>query len=513
MMLSVGDAAGMREADRYTIEDLGVPGIVLMENAATGLVEALQQGFPQAESILVLCGSGNNGGDGLAAARHLLIRGHEVRVLLFSDPAGLRGDAAANYGIARNFGVPMTMILEEDLQELQAALDSGGFDLIIDALMGTGLSRPLDGRYGEIAGLVNASGISCIAADVPSGLQASSSKIPGPVLHAEMTVTFGALKNCLLLPPASGLCGEIVLVDIGIPPSALEKSAELWLVEEEDVTLMLPRRPSEGHKGVFGHLLILAGSPGRAGAAIMAAQAAVVGGSGLVTVALPDSILDLVDAASPESMSFGLPSTEDGHVSGQGDLQSLLKNMKALVAGPGLGTGEGAERLLREVLASFEGPVLLDADAINIFAGVPGKLSEFSGPLLLSPHPGELARLLGRSPEEVVEDRLGAAREAAEKTNALIIAKSHRTIIADPSGQAWIIPTGDHHLGTGGSGDVLTGLVGAFLAQGCDSLRAAILGCWLHGRGGELGGEDYPAALPASRLPAYIAKAWKELED
>lgn len=511
-MLSIHDADEMREADRHTIEDLGLPGIVLMENAATGLVEAILDNWPEARSVLILCGPGNNGGDGLAAARHLMIRGMDVRVLLFADPEKLSGDALTNYRAAKNFGVVIQPIEGENLSALEGALDAGIFHIVVDSLMGTGLNRALGGRLAAAVDLINASGIPCLATDIPTGLQASSSAVPGPHIEAELTLTFGALKSCLCLPPACESCGDIGIADIGIPPQTLEKNCRLWWVEEEDISLMLPRRPASGHKGTFGHLLILAGAPGKAGAAVMAARAAVAGGSGLVTMAVPDSILQTVDGASLESLSFGLPSEENGSIAGPGKIGEILDRMSAIVAGPGLGLGDGAGQLLEDILEKSELPMLLDADALNLFAGRFEALNSYDAPLILSPHPGELARLLGSSVEEILADRLGAARQAAEASGATVIAKSYRTIIAEPGGEAWVIPAGDHHLGTGGSGDILSGLIGAFLAQGLDAVRAALLGCWLHGRAGELGGERFPAAVPASQLPEFIAQAWMECE-
>lgn len=512
-MLCIHDAEGMREADRLTIEDLRLPGIVLMENAAAGLVEALLEHAPHAESVLVLCGSGNNGGDGFAAARHLLNRGLSVKIFLFAEPENIQGDARINFEVAKKFGVPIEVIAGDDFGPLHEFLAVSAPDLIVDSLMGTGLSRPLGGRFARLVEIINNSGIGCVATDVPTGLYTSSSSIPGPVMNADLTVTFGGLKRCLALPPACKCCGDIVIVDIGIPPQILEKDCCLWWVESHDISLMLPQRPDSGHKGSFGHLLIAGGSPGKSGAVSMAAQAAVVGGSGLVTMAVPESILHEADLACSESMGFALPANQASEIDGAGEIDTILPRFSALVVGPGLGTGTGAQTLLHHLLQHKKLPLLLDADALNLMAGRLEELQNLDCPLVLTPHPGELARLLGTSTDEVLRDRLKAAREAAHLSGAVVVAKSHRTIIAEPSGQAWVIPTGDHHLGTGGSGDVLSGLIGAFLAQGLEPVRAAILGAWLHGRAGELGGEIYPAAVPASRLSEFIARAWMELDS
>ncbi len=512
-MLPVLDNDLMREADRHTISDLGVPGIVLMENAATGVVEALRQRFGDAQAVLVLCGSGNNGGDGLAVARHLVNGGQEVVVISLADESKLSGDAATNLKLARAFGVDVTLVEGDDLGALERALDEFAPDLVVDALLGTGLDRPLAGRYARAAAMIAASDLPVVAVDVPTGLNGSSDQLPGPVLSADLTVTFAALKRCHVLPPACLECGEVAVADIGIPPAALEKSCSLWLVEEEDAALMLPQRAVDSHKGHFGHLLVVAGAVGKGGAVAMAARSAVTVGTGLVTMAVPAPVLPVVDAACLEAMSFPLPTDDAGAVAGPEGLEAMLERMTAVAAGPGMGTGDGAAQTLRWLLEHWQGPLLLDADAINLLAGEPERLAGRDVPPVLTPHPGELGRLLGVSTKEVVADRLGAAREAARRAQAVVIAKSYRTVIADPEGEAWVNPTGDSHLASGGAGDVLTGTVAGFLAQGLQPVRAALVGCWLHGRAGELGGERFPAATPPSEAAALLADAWLELSQ
>ncbi len=510
-MIPVLDNEAMREADRYTIDDLGLPSLVLMENAATGVVEALRKGFPEAERVLVLCGSGNNGGDGLAAARHLANGGHQVEVLLFSDPEKLSTDAAVNYRLALAFGVPVEVIDGDRISRLDETLQQTPPDVVMDALLGTGIDRPLGRRLAEVVEKINGSGLPLVAVDVPTGLSGSSSTIPGTTLWADLTVTFAALKLCHVLPPASFRCGEVAVVDIGIPPAALEVHCEVRLLEREDAALLLPNRGSDSHKGRFGHLLLVAGAEGKGGAVAMAGRAAVVSGSGLVTMAVPQPAVSVVDGACLEAMTHPLASTSDGSVAGPEGLEDLLGRITAVSAGPGMGTGEGPVTTLEWILDNWVGALLLDADAINILAGQPERLAGRAQPPVLTPHAGELARLLDRSVDEVVADRLTAARDAASRAGAVVVAKGHRTIIADPDGGAWINPTGDEHLATGGSGDVLTGTISAFLAQGLEPLRAALAGCWLHGRAGELGDDVYPAAVPAGELPTYLAQAWREL--
>ena len=512
-MLPILDNDGIREADRHTIEDLGVPGMVLMENAATGVVDAIRDVFPDARRILILCGPGNNGGDGFAAARHLHNGGLDVQLCLLGDPAKLSPDAAANHRLAETFGVPMAVIEDDDLSLVEALMEDRPTDLVVDALLGTGTDRPLAGRYAAMADIVAASGLPVVAVDVPTGLNGSSSEIPGTHLPADLTVTFAALKICHALPPSCISCGEVAVVDIGIPPATIEAGSSLRMTETEDIALMLPARSPDDHKGRFGHLLIVAGSTGRGGAVAMAAKSAVVVGSGLVTMAVPEPVVPVVDAACLEAMTHSLFADDSGAIAGEKGLEDVLTRMTAIAAGPGLGTGEGASKVLTWLLDNWDGPLLLDADAINLLAGEPARLAGREIPTVLTPHPGELARLLGESTQDVVANRLGAAREAARRANAVVVAKGYGTIIAEPGGQAWVNPTGDVGLASGGSGDVLTGTIGGLLAQGVDPIRAALVGCWLHGRAGEIGGEIYPAAVPAGELPGLLADAWQELVD
>jgi NAD(P)H-hydrate epimerase len=512
-MLPVLDNEAMREADRHTIDDLGVPGIVLMENAATGVVDAIRERYPDAQQILILCGPGNNGGDGLAAARHLANGGHDVRVLLFGDEDRLSPDAATNYRLARAFGLDPVIVDGEDLSALDRSLDPSPPDLVVDALLGTGIDRPLGGRLATVATQVENTGLPVVAVDVPTGLRGSSAELPGPVLGAELTVTFAALKHCHVLPPASIECGDLVVVDIGIAPATLEAGCNLWWVEPDDVALMLPERPVDAHKGRFGHLLIVAGAVGRGGAVAMAANSAVVVGAGLVTMAVPEPVVPVVDAGCIEAMSHPLGVDASGCIAGPEGLEELLERATSIATGPGMGTGEGAAATLEWILDNWTGPLLLDADAINLLANNAERLEGRELPPVLTPHPGELARLLGSSTQEVVSDRLGAAREAARRSGSVVVAKGYRSIVAAPDGEAWVNPTGDSHLASGGSGDVLSGAIAALLGQGLDPIRCALVACWLHGRAGELGEDDYPAVTPASLQSQLLASAWQELED
>jgi hydroxyethylthiazole kinase-like uncharacterized protein yjeF len=510
-MLPILDNAAMREADRHTIETLGVPGIVLMENAARGIVETLCTRYPEAKRLLIVCGPGNNGGDGLAAARHLSNRGIGVEVVLIGDPARLSPDAATNLAIANALGIPVQVIEDGSNARLDRALAAGP-DLVVDALLGTGLDRPLGGRLATAVTHLNEAPCPKVAVDVPTGLSGASAAATGVVLKANLTVTLAALKHCHVLPPACLACGEVVVVDIGIPPSALDHRCQLHWLEVEDVAPVIPWRAPDSHKGHFGHLLIVAGSQGRGGAVAMAARSAVVVGAGLVTVAVPQPLVPVVDGACLESMTHALRSSDDGHIEGPEGLEELCDRMSAVAVGPGMGTAGGAAKTLSWLLERWSGPLVIDADGVNLLAGEPERLAGRDGPTVLTPHPGELARLLGVDTATVVDDRLRAARDAASRSGSVVVAKGFRTIIAAPDGDAWVNSTGDAHLASGGSGDVLTGTIASLLAQGVDAVPAALAGCWLHGRAGELAGKHYPAAAPAAELPHLLAEAMFELE-
>ncbi|MFI5167660.1 MAG: NAD(P)H-hydrate dehydratase [Thermoanaerobaculales bacterium] len=506
-MIAVLDNGGIQEADRITIGELGVPSLVLMEMAASAVTEVVAERFADAHRVLVACGPGNNGGDGLAIARQLHCRGFAVEAALLVAGSSLRGDAAKQLDLARSFGVAV--------QDCSAGLDgfaasAGGADVVVDALFGTGLDRPLDGRFADAVDLINRAGRPVVAVDLPSGLSGSSSQPLGASVQAAVTVTFAAPKLAHLLPPACWRCGDVAVGDIGIPPWVLDKQARTGLIEEEDVAAWLPERPLDAHKGSFGHLLLVAGREGRAGAAALAARAAVTLGSGLVTVATARPAVTPIQSLVPEAMVDALPAGEDGAVAGEG-IEALLGKATAIAVGPGLGVGDGPRRLLAVILDKWRGPLLLDADALTILAGKLEALSGRDVPAVLTPHPGELGRLLGVPTSEVTVDRLGKATKAAARSGAIVLAKGARTVIAGGEGWSLINPTGTAGLASGGAGDVLTGVIGALLAQGVSPKQAAAGGAWLHGRAAELASAKRSGAIPASVLARYLARAEAEV--
>lgn len=509
-MIPVLDNEGMRLCDRTTIADLGVPSLVLMEQAASAVTEAVLDRFAGVERIVVACGPGNNGGDGLAVARQLVCRGMSVEVALIAEAARLSNDAAHQLNLARSFGVPVHDCSAEDLGRT-ATLLAGG-ELVIDAMFGTGLERGLSGRWAAAVASINSCGLPVVAVDLPSGLNGSTAAIPGPAVDATLTVTFGAPKVAHALPPACWRCGDVAVGDIGIPPRVLEANARLALCTEEDAAGWLPPRAIDAHKGGFGHVLIVAGRVGRAGAAALAARAAVVSGAGLVTVATAAGAVAPIQAAVLEAMVDPMPQGEDGAMTGEG-IEASLTKATALVVGPGIGLGAGPRRLLDRILDVWDGPLLLDADALTLLGGELERLASRRGPTLLTPHPGELARLLSVETSEVTADRLGAGRRAAARSGGTVLVKGARSLVLTADSVGLVNPTGTPGLASGGAGDVLSGLCGGLLAQGLGAREAAAAGAWLHGRAAELAGERFAGATPASVVAEYLPRAEAELRE
>jgi NAD(P)H-hydrate epimerase len=510
-------AEAMAAVDRTAIEEVGIPGPVLMENAALGVVEALVERFPEADTVALYCGPGNNGGDGLAVARHLESRGYRTRVFLvgaegWQPPKG--SDVELQARICRNLGIAVTALPPSgDLAAAVAAATTA--DLVVDALFGTGLSRPLEGHFQALVEALDGLPVPRLAVDLPSGLNGSRREIFGPHLRADLTVTFAALKEAHVLEPACHRCGEVVVTDLGFPPDLVEtaESALHLLTSEELAACLLPRETAS-HKGDFGHLLLVAGSPGKSGAAVLAARGAVRGGAGLVTVAVPEPLLATVDAGCRESMTLPCPATDGGALAAAAveTIKAALAGKSAAAVGPGLGTEGETRDAIRRLVLECPVPLALDADGLNAFEGLAQQLRERRAPTVLTPHPGELARLLGTTGAAVQGDRLAAARRGAELTGAITVLKGHHTVVATPGGGAYLNRTGNPGMATGGTGDVLTGLLGALLAQGYEALTAAQLAVYLHGLAGDLAAEQSgPEALAAGDLPPALGAAFQRL--
>ncbi|HEV8242182.1 MAG TPA: NAD(P)H-hydrate dehydratase [Thermoanaerobaculia bacterium] len=517
--MRVLSAAAMRGTDERAIQQLGIPSLVLMENAAIGVVEALGDRFPKAERVAILCGPGNNGGDGLAVARHLFVRGYQPAVWVVHGGKRLSPDAAAQLGFCHGLGIEVAEIADE--AELLAALaEAAGAELIVDALFGTGLDRPLEGIFATaVDGLASLHdrGLPVLAVDLPSGLDAGTHRVNGPHARANLTVTFAALKVAHVLPPASLACGIVAVADLGLPASFLDDTpARLHLLVAEEIGGLLPPRDAASHKGTFGRLLLVAGAPGITGAAVLAARAAVRAGAGLTTVAAPAPVVPIVAAGSIESMTLPVAADEEGRLrpAAVDEVLQAAERATALAVGPGLGTGGETPDAIRRLVRESTLPLVLDADGLNAFAGRPEELRLRSAPTVLTPHPVELGRLLGTTASEIDDDRVAAAREAARVTGAVVVLKGHLTLIAAPGsggssdGTVAINPTGNAGMASGGSGDVLTGTIGALLAQGLPAWDAACLGAYAHGLAGDLrAAERGPEAIAAGDLAASLPDA------
>lgn len=473
-MVPVLSREQVRALDRHASEVCSVPSLLLMENAGRGAADAIAARTDRRARVLVLCGGGNNGGDGFVVARRLRVLDRDVRVLLLGTVQALSGDARVNADAWRGVGG----ILQEvgELAPVAQALDQS--DIVVDALFGTGLSRPIEGLAREVIDAVNARGRRVFALDVPSGLDADSGQILGVAARAEVTLTFAHLKWGLL--GASSTTGEVQVVDIGVPAllhRAVGQVAEI--AEESDVRQLLARRPRPAHKGVAGRVLIVAGGPGTLGAARLSAHGAHRTAAGLVKVATFAPAARALDQGTWETMTAELEGA------GRETLEPLLDWADAIVAGPGFGVGEASQHVTREILARASVPVVLDADGLTHFAGRPEALS-VNRRLLLTPHPGEAARLLGVCTDAVEADRLGAARELAGRSGATVLLKGERTLIVgpDPADPAVVNTSGTHALAVGGSGDVLSGMLGALCCH-LEPRQAAVAGAWVHGRAGQ----------------------------
>ncbi len=538
-------SAAMRALDRRVIEEVGLPGLVLMENAALGVVEAVARRYPRAESAAIFCGPGNNGGDGLAVARQLATRGYAVEIFLATGGRPLAGDAALQLAVCRRLGLTVhdaaadlsgassgTTAAETTAAAIPAATIAGWLaaaarhDLVIDALFGTGLARPLTGAFAQLVEGLDEVERPRIAVDIPSGLSGSSAALIGPHLHADLTVTFAAPKVAHVLPPAADAVGELVVADLGYPPRLLEEveeaAGDLHLLVGEELAGLLPPRARDSHKGDYGHLLLIAGSLGKAGAAVLAARAAVRSGCGLVTAAVAATIAPILHAGCLEAMVIPLAASPGGALAAAAAEAALAATAgrSAMALGPGLGEEEGTVAAIRRLVAEAGLPLVLDADGLNAFAGRAGDLAARPAPTVLTPHPGEMGRLLGCSTAAVQADRPAAARRAAALTGAVVVLKGSLTLVAAPPGSGgslYVNPTGNPGMASGGSGDVLTGILGGLLAQRLAVLDATLLAVYLHGLAGDLalarlGGPALAAEDIVVSLPAAFAELLRDGE-
>ena len=516
----------MREADRRTIDDIGIPALVLMENAGRQTVAAMEAMFNDLSDrqVAVLCGRGNNGGDGFVVARTLIQRGVDTSVFLIGRVADVRGDARVNLEILGRLGITVVEVADSQAWELHFS-EVGDCTLIVDAIFGTGLNAPISGLIESVIADVNASGIPVVAIDLPSGLSADSPEPIGPAIDAALTVTLAAPKLSLILPPGETLAGDIVIADIGVPGDVIEglDGPRVDLLTRAAMRELIAPRAPDSHKGDYGRVLIVSGSRGKTGAAHLAATGALRSGAGLVTVATARCCQDVIAAMGAEYMTEAIDDDVrgSGGAGGAGDVglnpdevDRVIEMARDVIAiGPGLGQAAGTREFVKRLVDRATMPIVVDADALNAFADDPDRLSGREGrDVIITPHPGEMARLVGMSTDEVQASRIEIARNFAAAHHCYVVLKGHRTVIATPDEKVFVNPTGNPGMATGGTGDVLTGMIAAWLAQLLDAEGACRLAVYLHGMAGDLAeADDGEVAMTSADLANHLGDAILEL--
>jgi hydroxyethylthiazole kinase-like uncharacterized protein yjeF len=490
----------IREVDRLSTEQYGIPSIILMENAGMRVVEVLEGQFEDLEALTVaiLCGKGNNGGDGFVVARQLIQKGCSPFVFLFASEDEVKGDAKTNLAMLKALGYPPTVILTEEewSEEKLELLDA---DIVVDALLGTGVRKPIEGLYRSV--------IESIGEDFPRA-KIVAVDVPSPGVQADITVTFSALKASLVLYPDCEDAGDVILAEIGNPPDLLQSASHrLNLIQPHE----LPHRLADTNKGTYGKVLIIGGSRGKSGAAAMAGQAALRSGAGLVTVATAESVLPMVALSMPELMTEALAETSDGSIANQ-SISNLLKDKTIVAIGPGLSGVPETGAFVRRLGSECRVPMVIDADGLNALIGFEGDM----GGAVLTPHPGEMGRLIGKDVDYVQANRLDVAADFAKRRNAYVVLKGHRSVVATPDGSLYVNPTGNPGMATGGTGDILTGMIAGILAQ--EHLGSFIerlcLAVYLHGLAGDLAADEIgEESLVATDLLRFLPKAWEQLRS
>ena len=476
-------AEEMRRLDHKTIHECGIPGVVLMENAGRGAAVLVRKhmGDLYGRRVGIICGRGNNGGDGFVMGRIFYGWGANVRFYLLGRMDQVTGDAGINLQAALNMGLEVVEVADE------SGLDHlvlNEFDILADAILGTGLNSEVRGLYRDVIDRINRSGRPVAAVDIPSGLSADSGRILGLAVRADLTVTFGLPKIGLLTPPGEQLAGRLEVVDIGIPPHVLaEADPRKELILEDTLKGLLNPRVVDGHKGLYGHVLVVAGSTGKTGAAALTSLGAARSGAGLVTLAVAESLNPILENKTTEVMTEPLPEEAPG-ILGPAALDRILalaENKSVVALGPGLGTAESTSRLVVQLLEQCDTPVVIDADGLNCLAGDPAVLKSIRKEAVITPHPGEMSRLTGLRTSEIADDRLAAARDFAAKYGVVCVLKGYRTVVAAPQGDLYLNTTGGPYMASGGMGDVLTGMIAGLVSQGLSPLDAARLGVYVHG--------------------------------
>ncbi len=505
----------MRSLDQRAVEEYNMPGMLLMENAGIAVAKEvyhmlpIENGEKSNNRVAVFAGKGNNGGDAYVAARHLINHGYDVRMFLLCHPDDIQGDALTNWQILRKMGLRYQMVLgERDLNVARVGLINSA--LVIDGIFGTGYQDVMNPICKEMIRLINESNRPVIAIDVPSGITADTGAIEDVCVHSTKTVTMALPKVGLYLEPATTYVGELIIGDISMPASLWESAGIMReVLDDEFARTWLPKRSLTCHKGDFGHVLLVGASKGLNGSAVLAAKGVLKAGAGLLTAAVPKQLADVFAAVLPEAMTMRMNCSPGGTIAVGGieDLLLRLEN-KTLVIGPGLGRTEDSEQIVFQLLAAVKSPAVVDADGLYALKNHLPLLKGLEQTVILTPHVGEMAYLIGATPAYVQEHRLQVAEDFAKEYGVVVVLKGARTIIADAKGRVFINPTGNPGLATGGSGDLLAGIIGGLLAQKITPTVAAALGVYLHGYAADLAARDLGqwSMLP-SDVAEYLAKA------
>jgi ADP-dependent NAD(P)H-hydrate dehydratase / NAD(P)H-hydrate epimerase len=511
-------SAEMREIDRKTIEEAGIPGAVLMENAGIRIARVIVDRFPRIadERVIIIAGKGNNGGDGLVVARHLRAFGAKPRVILLAAGDDLSGDAALNFRIAAKIGLELVEAPTlEAWKKVRPGLHRAS--IIVDAIFGTGLQRAAAGIFAAAIEDINRADGFKIAVDLPSGLSSDTPLLIGPAVKADLTVALAAPKISHVLPPSEEYVGELEVAGIGIPEALFDDpSLKLSFVQRADAAPFLKKRKRDTHKGTYGHVLILAGSRGKTGAAVLAGRAALRMGAGLVTLGTPAGCLPAIGRSTPEIMVEPLAETAEGTLSegASGRVLDLARGKEAILIGPGLSTHPSTARLAAKILPKIKVPVVIDADGLNIIAGDCGLLERLKAPAVLTPHPGEFARLTGLPTKDILERRLDVASEFAVTHGLCLVLKGYRTLTAAPDGRVLVNATGNPGMATGGSGDVLSGMIVSLVVQEKDLCGATAAAVYVHGLSGDIGASRLgERPLIAGDLLRFLPAAVRPFEE
>jgi NAD(P)H-hydrate epimerase len=508
-------ATEMQAMDRHTIEDFGIPGLVLMENAGRGATRFLLEQFPDIENnkVAVIAGRGNNGGDGFVMARYLKQKGIPVQVYLLAETDRVQGDALANLNLLKPLGVPVAEIPDgASFSKFNSEMQ--GVDLWIDAILGTGLTSDVKGYFRTVIEYINGLNKPVFAVDLPSGLNSDTGQPCGTCICAAATATFAYAKTGHMVYPGADYTGKLKIVDIGIPPHiAAAVGPEHFLITAQLIRTYLNPRPAEAHKGSTGRLLVVAGSTGKTGAAAMTSMAALRTGAGLVTLGVAESLNPTLEGRMLEAMTVALPESGSGILgeSAFSAIQKELPGKQCLALGPGLGQAAETKRLIRKIIRHSEIPIVVDADGLNNLAGDVQDLAKAKAPIILTPHPGEMARLLGTKAGKVQQDRIHCAREFSTQHNVHVVLKGAATIIAHPDGRVYINATGNPGMASGGMGDVLTGVIAGLIVQGAAPEAACHAGVYLHGAAADslvenMGPYGYLAGDVMQAIPREIKK-------